>query len=89
MARRPQRYLERMSPTRCRACGAPIIFGVTVRGKSLPLDAEPNSKGNVWFGDDGKLVVGGDPAPSRLRYMAHWATCPKAASFRRPREKAR
>lgn len=70
---------------RCRSCAAPIIWARTEKGKAMPLDAEPDQRGNCWFDDGGKMRVGGADRPDRLRYLSHFATCPQAATHRRPR----
>ena len=61
----------------CRACGAPIIWAVTVgNGRRMPLNETPEQR-VVIRERDGKTeckVV--------ATYMPHWATCPRAAEFR-------
>lgn len=66
---------------KCRSCGAPIIWGVTIRGKRIPIDAEPDPKGNMGL-IDGRFAV----VPSGFegtRFSSHFASCPDAKSFRR------
>jgi len=71
----------------CSSCGAPIAWAKTGSGKAMPLDAEPNSAGNVE-------LVGGvakswgsshEWPPGAVRYTSHFATCAHAAEHRRPR----
>lgn len=74
----------------CDGCGAPIIWATTVRGEKMPVDAGPAPDGNVVL-----RMVGGRPHaevvsnPARLfgktARKSHFATCPKAGTFRRPR----
>jgi hypothetical protein len=62
--------------SRCRSCGAPIIWVKKPAPKpgSMPLDAEPGVKGNVLVGPDGRAVCHRGPVPGGR--MAHHATCP-------------
>lgn len=64
----------------CRACGAPIRWVRTTRGKSMPLDAEPDPTGNVTI-EGGVAVVHGQPPITGPVYMPHHATCP---NWKRP-----
>lgn len=79
---------------RCR-CGASIFFALSTVGKAMPIDAEPVVGGNLMLSqtNDGKLVASVDNAASALllpepRYVSHFATCPDAAKFRRPRKRS-
>ena len=69
----------------CKLCGAPIFFGTTAAGKAMPLDAKPEKRAIV------SRVV--SPEGEHLQaslfdtYLPHWASCPKADSFRKPKEK--
>lgn len=89
-------------PSSCRApsCRAPLMWVRTQAGKPLPLDPDPDPKaGTVVLSDDltGQTfaeVLGPDAAAAasvrgeRL-YVPHFATCPEADTFRRPRTGAR
>lgn len=76
--------------TKCRSCGAPIVFGITEKGRRMPLDAAPSSVDTpgVWvlssFGDAAALAR---LEPSALRgstlHVPHWATCPNATKHRK------
>lgn len=79
--------------TRCRACGAPIIWIKTASGKAMPCDAkpivyrkEPGAKEKVVTpnGEVLSCVLDG-PAEEMtgIGYIPHWATCPQANKFRR------
>lgn len=73
--------------TKCKNCGAPIIFGYTKNGKRIPLDAEPQSfvecvSGDVFFEivNDQAIykrgVVAMDDGPdTTVGYRSHFATC--------------
>lgn len=74
--------------SRCRSCGAEIIWARTAgKGKLIPLDAEPAERPNGLF----KLMhVGGPDEPPTAFiasgeevYLSHFATCPNAAEHRR------
>ncbi len=86
--------LERFAFSRCRACNAPMVWGVTESGAKMPVDPEPVEGGNVIVLSDaglaGPLVkVLGEPtlldglAEPTVRYVSHFATCPNAEEFRR------
>ncbi len=81
--------------TTCRSCGAPVLWAVTAAGKRIPLDPEPQPDGNVVIASEvhprtsvecvHAEVVPARSAihPDRLRYQAHFASCPNAAQHRR------
>lgn len=68
--------------TRCRSCGAPIVWAVTAAGKRMPLDAEP-----VYAIGSGVVSLNGDEVAvverPRPLYVSHFATCPNADQHRR------
>jgi len=81
-----------MSTTRCRECKAIVLWARTVAsetgpgGKSMPLDPEPNDKGNVAVRQTGphtyvaralKKGESHDRTTEKL-HMPHFATCPGA-----------
>jgi hypothetical protein len=43
---------DAMTPNTCTACGAPVIWARTTRGKNIPVDAEPSDRGNVFLAKD-------------------------------------
>jgi len=56
----------------CRACGTAILFVATRDGKKAPVDAD--------------VTVVMTPAGDAVRgHRSHFATCPKAADFRKGR----
>lgn len=79
----------------CRSCKAPVIWVKTSKGSDMPIDAEPNVKGNMTIEtrtveDNGHMrdvvfatVVAPLFAMGQLRYMSHFATCKQAKSWRR------
>ena len=79
-----------MPSKRCSSCGAAVRWVRTLAGKSMPLDAEPHPQGNVALDETGEVatVLGKGSAEKFAqlpRYRSHFATCPHAASHRRPK----
>jgi hypothetical protein len=77
-----------MQEGKCRGCGAKVLWYRTKASRALiPLDAEPNPRGNVVIDAEGLAVVLGgglfDEAPEGERYMPHHATCPQAPNYKR------
>lgn len=83
---------------KCSACGAPIVWASTSNGGRMPVDVGATPDGNVlllatidhrWVA----IVVGKAEAKAqagpRERHTSHFATCPKAAVFRKPRGTAK
>jgi hypothetical protein len=80
---------ERSRP-KCRSCGASLLW-VIMRGtgRANPLNPEPSPNGNIVLTD--RVATNGSPiataaaAPNsdQVRYVSHFATCPKAKSFRK------
>jgi len=60
----------------CRGCGAPVVWKKTRSGKPMICEAKA-IKVAVDIGDGTVSIVTG--------HEPHWANCPKADSFRRPR----
>lgn len=76
----------------CRSCDAPIVWALTENGKKMPVDADRNdSDGNVTLAEEnGELLARVFPTPEartegQAGYTSHFATCPNANEFRRPR----
>jgi hypothetical protein len=74
----------------CRSCYRPIIWAVTVRGKSMPVDAEPPTQGGnvdlVGHGTDARplakvLNTTQQFGRTGLR-LSHFASCPNADRHR-------
>lgn len=74
----------------CQSCGAPVIWAVTVRARTMPVDAQPAKGGNVQLEDRGDgatplariLSVSKQFGVKDLR-MSHFVSCPQAAQWRR------
>jgi len=79
--------------TKCRGCGAPIVFVKTVRGKQMPCNP-----GMVPFwvkrnGSQKVITISGEVVScefegprstvSGFGHVSHFSTCPNAASFRK------
>ncbi|HKZ73137.1 MAG TPA: hypothetical protein VJ011_03680 [Steroidobacteraceae bacterium] len=71
----------------CRSCKAPIRWAKTAAGKAIPLDREPTADGTIEIAQDGRAAVlgGSVPREGRTLYRSHFATCPNAASHRKPK----
>lgn len=79
---------------KCRGCGRPIIWAVSEAGKNQPWDPTPNDQrgthvlvpdthnGAISF--TSRRPRASDPVGTR-RYVCHFATCPEAQKFRRPK----
>ncbi len=82
-----------MNVSNCGKCDAPMIWVRTRTGKHMPLDADPTELGtfHIVEGPDAKLEghhINRSPlglADAGDRYTSHFATCPEAEHFRRPR----
>lgn len=70
----------------CEACGVPLFFARTMRGRSMPLETAPIDGGNVVLERVGAETLARVVQAEKgvKRYVAHFARCPKAAEFRRP-----
>jgi hypothetical protein len=80
----------------CRSCAAPIRWAKTLNGKAMPLDAEPNSAGNITLKEtddprapQARVLAGADLFDARAAgttlYLSHYATCPDGEKWRRRR----
>ena len=88
-----------MKTATCRGCGKPIGFIKTVYGKTIPVDPDafiyiPGHDGcDTFINADGTTERGWKaPYPAKdtkTGYISHFATCPEADSFRRPRKSDR
>lgn len=79
--------------TKCKGCGAEIVWIKTAAGKSMPCDAnavaywaDPLGKHTV-ITPNGEIVrcdLECDPnKTTSMGYVPHWATCPAAKNFKR------
>lgn len=84
------------APDVCRSCDAPIAWARTIAGKAMPIDANPDGTprpipdGNLTITTTSPLTVDLVPVGTLfetegLRYRSHFATCPNAGAWRRPR----
>lgn len=72
----------------CSACGAPIRWERTEKGKAMPLNQEPDPKGNVILkpyadGMRAHILHKDEADLPGTRFMPHHATCEKVGEFRR------
>ena len=72
----------------CRSCHAPIIWAKTANGKAIPIDATPTSLGNIEVDGGTAKYVTADVNALGPRYVAHFATCPQANNYSRPKTEA-
>ena len=76
--------------SKCKSCGANIIWIPTVGGKAMPCDAKPipyteDSTGSLTLvTKDGRVVrAKADMSSDNFGYVSHFATCPNANTHRR------
>jgi hypothetical protein len=72
----------------CRSCGAAIIWAMTGKGRTMPVDARPDPKGNVAVvidGDTRRAIVGVTPESIGPRHLSHFVTCRDAPKWRKKR----
>lgn len=76
--------------SRCRSCGADIIWIKMASGKAMPCDADPIPYCEVFSGGmklvtkNGEIVQGAyDGTSENVAYQSHFATCPDANKFRK------
>lgn len=72
----------------CKSCGAVFGWYRTKSGKAMPVDPDAVADGNVRLLADGTAEVMSDT--ERMiwdgpKYKSHFATCPGAASHRKPK----
>jgi len=91
-----QRDRKCTTPSKCRSCGADILWTKTRTGKNMPVDAVPDMRskdqggGNLVLtlhgGEFGELRSESYYPPKhdakRNRYTSHFSTCPNAAEHR-------
>lgn len=89
-----------MNVTKCRSCGASIVWIKTISGKFMPCDAKPqsfkygNSDGTAKLvRTDGVVVsceiVKNPEEADGYGFMPHWSTCDAPDKFRKERRKAK
>jgi hypothetical protein len=80
--------------SRCRSCGAQILWAFTPKGKTIPVEVVPSPKGNLRLfrdyngqGDNRVEYVSGSELnrEAGVLYVSHFVTCPNAEAWRRRR----
>lgn len=72
----------------CRSCGAPVIWAVTLGARSMPVNAEPVSDGNVALEERAGMVPLARVLSVTARFgrtdlrTSHLATCKQAKLWR-------
>lgn len=78
--------------SRCRSCGAPVLWTRTENGKAMPVDAEPYAGESprglfVLRRERGEaptaVAVPAGAFPNELMYVSHFSTCPNSDDWRR------
>jgi hypothetical protein len=72
-----------MRTSTCRGCGASIIWVRTPSGKTMPLD---DRSVTLWVVDPDGAQSGSPTARPIQARASHFAACPQADAFRRPRD---
>lgn len=67
--------------TKCRSCGAPIVFAITEKGRRMPLDANPDPAGEWTVTAWGDLKPADDSTPAEERRTSHFVTCPQGRAW--------
>lgn len=83
--------------SKCKNCGAEIVWIKTKAGKAMPCDATPVCYIEDAAGKSRVITEGGETIRCTLTdsretatgsgYVPHWATCPAADQFRRGKQK--
>lgn len=78
--------------SKCRACGEPLVWAVSQKGRMMPVEKEPHPEGTVqlterngsWYAK----ILKADEARTFQGplYRSHFSSCPKADQFRRRRQ---
>lgn len=70
---------------KCKSCGARVIWARTKNGKPTPLNADPVPDGTMYVRDGVARHVDLLTPKDTPWYMPHFATCPQADEWRKPR----
>jgi hypothetical protein len=72
----------------CRACGQPIFFAITVKGRRMPMNPDPVETGlfSIIVNAEGTAYLT-EPMIDQERYDSHFASCPAPEEFRRRKRK--
>ena len=76
--------------SKCRSCGADILWVRMASGKAMPVDASPTVGGNIQVKGDGTASVASAEAVEMARgelvptlHYSHFVTCPNADAHRK------
>ena len=82
--------------SKCKGCGADIVWIKTTAGKAMPCDAEPklykaDKRGKaIFITPNGETIKGSEvfqpediQKATGVGYIPHWATCPAAKTFKK------
>lgn len=85
----------RIDLAQCRSCHAPIVWATTTTGKRMTVNPEPGEGGNIRLvyrrGDNTPVAhvvpkaERGNYGADQAWYTSHFASCPQADEWRRPR----
>lgn len=86
-------YTGHLRVTRCKSCGAEIVFIGTGEGKSIPCNAEALPYWQTKGGGQKIVTPNGEVLSAELEglpgtatglgYITHFATCPDAEKYRK------
>src|SRR5262249_13148221 len=68
---------------RCRSCGASIVWAFTASGKRMPVDADPDERGNLEIRSEEGTMFVDVVEPGAGTHRPHFATCPESNSWQR------
>ena len=70
--------------SKCKGCGAEIIWIKTITGKNMPVDAKPEKRVLVYKDLPEGTISNFIPDYGTVVtvYTPHWASCPKAQDFK-------
>lgn len=81
--------------SRCKSCGAAIVWAESKNGRKWPFDYEPDDRGTfilfVELGATEPVALAPRDMERALlplyreRYLPHWVSCPNADAHRRAR----
>lgn len=66
---------------KCSGCGAEILWAKTTHDKPIPLDARSEKRFVLVVGEREVTI-----ARAADTYVSHFATCPMADTFRKPKK---
>ena len=71
--------------TVCKSCGRPVEWAKTVKGTAMPLDVEATPDGNLVLVAGVARIRRPDDGDACEPRRSHFASCPQAGKWRRPR----